>query len=163
MKKYMTERGVTLIELVVALTILSILASVILPSAQMTGKRVREIELKRNLRTIRIALDDYKRTYDELLKAGKVSTVVNSNGYPKELKVLVEGDDFNQLGGTKKKFLRRIPQDPFNPTPPGDEPKWGLRAYKDEPDSTSWGGDDVFDVYSLSKETAIDGSKYKDW
>ncbi|HEY6838193.1 MAG TPA: hypothetical protein VI389_05575, partial [Geobacteraceae bacterium] len=88
---------------------------------------------------------------------------LNESGYPKELKVLVDGDDFGQLGGEKKRFLRRIPADPLNPPKPGEEPKWGLRSYKDDPDSTTWGGEDVYDVYSLSEDTAIDGSKYKDW
>lgn len=85
------------------------------------------------------------------------------NGYPEELKLLVEGYDFGGMVDYKKKFLRRIPVDPFNPPMKGEVPKWGLRSSIDEPDSTTWGGEDVFDVYSLSEETAIDGSKYKEW
>ena len=164
MKKFVhTTRGVTLVELVVTLTILSILAALILPSVQMTAKRTREIELRRTLRQIRTALDDYKKYNDKLIEDHKKIVTLNESGYPKELKVLVDGDDFGQLGGEKKRFLRRIPADPFNPPNPGEEPKWGLRSYKDEPDSSTWGGDDVYDVYSLSEDTAIDGSKYKDW
>ena len=101
-------------------------------------------------------------------KDGKAQTVVGAAfGGLERLKAgrvaIVDGDDFGQLGGEKKRFLRRIPADPLNPPKPGEEPKWGLRSYKDDPDSTTWGGEDVYDVYSLSEDTAIDGSKYKDW
>jgi general secretion pathway protein G len=157
------SRGLALIELIVTLVILSILASLILPSAQMTAKRTKEIELRRELRAMRTALDEFKRTYDEAIRNKQISQVENLSGYPKELKVLVEGYDFGGPGGGKKKFLRKIPVDPFNSQQTGEEPKWGLRSYKDDPDSTTWGGEDVFDIYSLSEETAIDGTKYKDW
>ena len=153
-------------ELVVTLAILSILAALIVPSVQMTGKRLKEIELRRNLRTIRTAIDEYKKAYDDAVYVKKtLQAVLNKSGYPKDLKVLVEGEDFGAVGGTKKKFLRRIPIDPFNPPKPGEDPKWGIRAYKDDPDSKTSGEDaeDVYDVYSLSEETAIDGTKYKDW
>jgi general secretion pathway protein G len=154
---------VSLIELVVTMVILGLLAMVVLPSAQLTGKRMKEIELRRNLRTIRTAIDEYKRAYEEANK-GKQDMGLKS-GYPKELKTLVEGEDFGDLKKTKKKFLRRIPVDPFNPSKSDEEPKWGIRAYKDEPDSKTDAGDaeDVYDVYSLSKETAIDGTKYSEW
>ena len=163
--------GVSLVELIVTLAILSILAALIVPSAQLTSKRLKEIELKRSLRTIRTALDDYKKAYDKAVDEKKITqglqTNASSSGYPKNLKLLVEGDDFGGAEKTqaKKKFLRRIPVDPFNRPKPGEEPKWGIRAYKDEPDSKTSGEDaeDVFDVYSLSEETAIDGTKYKDW
>lgn len=158
-------RGVSLIELIVTLAILGILSALIIPSIQMTGKRLREIELRRNLRTIRLAIDDYKKAYDKALTDHKIQDVLNKSGYPKDLKLLVEGEDFGVPGGMKKKFLRRIPIDPFNPPKPGEEPIWGIRAYKDEPDSksSSTEAEDVYDVYSLSEETAIDGTKYKDW
>jgi general secretion pathway protein G len=161
--KLTSKAGVSLIELVVTMVILSLLAMVVLPSAQLTGKRLKEMELRRTLRTIRTAIDDYKKAYDEANK-GKQDIGLKS-GYPKELKVLVEGEDFGDLKKTKKKFLRRVPVDPFNPAKPGEEQKWGIRAYKDEPDSKSASGDaeDVYDVYSLSEETAIDGTKYKEW
>ena len=150
--------GLSLIELIVTLTILAILASAILPSAQMTGQRMKEIELKRNLRVMRSAIDEFKKSSD------KVPIPPTKNGYPKTLEQLVEGTDF---GGTakseKKKFLRRIPIDPFHPGLTDGKPEWGLRSYTDDPDSTIWGGDDVYDVYSLSEGTAIDGTKYKDW
>lgn len=163
--------GVSLVELVVTLAILSILAALVLPSAQLAGKRSKEIELRRSLRTIRTALDDYKKAYDKAVDEKKITPGLQDNasksGYPKELKVLVEGEDFGNVDkdAAKKKFLRRIPVDPFNRPKPGEEPKWGIRAYKDEPDSRTSGEDaeDVYDVYSLSKETAIDGTKYEDW
>uniref|UniRef100_C6E2R7 General secretion pathway protein GspG n=1 Tax=Geobacter sp. (strain M21) TaxID=443144 RepID=C6E2R7_GEOSM len=157
------KRGLSLIELVVTLSILIILSSLILPSAQMASKRSKEIELRRNLREIRGAIDEYKKIYDRGVDEKKIIQSVNKpGGYPETLEVLVEGDDLNGYLGYKKKFLRRIPADPFY-KPEGDEPGWGMRSHDDEPDSTNWGGEDVFDVYSLSDGTAIDGTKYKDW
>ncbi len=162
-KKLPCNAGVSLIELVVTMVILSLLAMVVLPSAQLTSKRLKEIELRRSLRTIRTAIDDYKKAYDTA-NIGKQDIGLKS-GYPKDLKALVEGEDFGEVKKTKKKFLRRVPVDPFNLQKPGEEPKWGIRAYKDEPDSKNSSGDaeDVYDVYSLSEETAIDGTKYKEW
>ena len=157
------DRGLSLVELIVAFTILSILAALILPSAQMTARRTKEIELRRELRIIRTALDNYKRAYDKAVEDKKILVSMNKSGYPKDLQELVDGTDFGGAVSTKLKFLRKIPADPFNPPKPGDEPKWGLRSYKDDPDSKIWGGDDVYDVHSLSEETAIDGTKYKDW
>lgn len=156
------NRGMTLIELVVTMVILGILATMILPSAKMTNQRVKEIELKRNLREIRSAIDDYKKTYDKAVDEKKIIPSLNKSGYPETLDILVEGYDFGGLTAYKKKFLRKIPEDPFHPVKPG-EPKWGMRSVVDAPDSTNWGGEDVFDVYSLSDGTAIDGTKYKDW
>jgi general secretion pathway protein G len=161
--RLVTNRGISLIELIVTLVILSILAGLILPSAQMTMKRARELELRRDLRIIRTAIDDYKKNYDQAIIEKKLMASLDKSGYPETLQVLVEGYDFGGLVNYKKKFLRRIPVDPFNPPTPGEEPKWGLRSYTDEPDSSSWGGEDVYDVYSLSGETAINGTKYKDW
>ena len=157
------NRGLSLIELVVTMVILGILASLILPSAQMTSTRMKELELKRNLREIRAALDDYKKNYDQAVDQKKIVPSLNKPaGYPETLKVLVDGYDFGGLVNYKKKFLRRIPDDPFHPVKEG-EPKWGMRSYEDEPDSNSWGGQNVYDVFSLSTGTAIDGTKYKDW
>lgn len=159
------QSGVSLLELVVTLAILGILASLVIPSTHLAGKRIREIELKRNLRVMRTAIDDYKRAYEKATSDNKVQNVLNKSGYPKDLKILVEGDDFGGVDKTKKKFLRRIPIDPFNPPKAGEEPKWGIRSYKDEPntDKSSTDAEDVFDVFSLSDGTAIDGTKYKDW
>ncbi|KAF0218297.1 MAG: hypothetical protein FD174_3050 [Geobacteraceae bacterium] len=157
------NRGITIVELVVTMAILTILASLILPSAQMTARRVKEIELRRNLRIIRTAIDDFKKYYDKAIFDKKIMDVVNKSGYPESLQLLVDGYDFGGALKEKKKFLRRIPTDPFTPSKPGEEPEWGLRAYADEPDTTTWGGEDVYDVYSLSEGTAIDGTKYKEW
>lgn len=156
-------KGLTLVELLVAVTLLALLASAVLPLAQMTAKRTREIELRRNLRTIRTAIDDYKKAYDKAIEQKKIVAIKNLSGYPKTLELLVTGDDFGGLYGTKHKFLRRIPADPMNPPSPGQPPQWGLRSYSDQPDSTNWDREDVFDLYSLSEGVAIDGSRYKDW
>jgi len=157
------NRGLSLIELVVTMVILTILASLILPSARMTTTRVKEIELKRNLRTIRTALDEYKKYYDKAVDEKKIIPSINKpGGYPETLQVLIDGYDFGGLTSYKQKFLRRVPGDPFHPVK-GDEPAWGMRSYADQADSNSWGGEDVYDVYSLSDGTAIDGTKYKDW
>jgi general secretion pathway protein G len=158
-----TRRGVSLVELVVTLTILGILASVVLPLSQMTAKRTREIELRRNLRTIRTAIDDFKKKYDKSIEDKKILSSTNKSGYPETLQQLVDGYDFGEVSTSKHKFLRKIPMDPMNVVRPGEEPKWGLRSYADKPDSTSWGGEDVFDVYSLNEGTAIDGTKYNEW
>jgi len=167
MRKLITNnRGLTLIELVVTMVILSVLASVIVPSAQLTNKRVKEIELRADLREIREAIDKYKKDYDRLLTDKKIQDVQNKTGYPETLQILVDGDDFNGAFPYKHKYLRRIPRDPFHtPTEPNPKPEdtWGMRGYTDDPDSTQWNKEDVFDVYSLSDGTAIDGSKYKDW
>lgn len=156
------KRGLSLIELVVTMVILTMLASLIVPSSQMAAKRTKEIELKRSLREIRTAIDEYKKNYDKAVSDQKTVQTLNATGYPKTLELLVEGDDFGGLVKEKKRFLRRIPKDPFYKAQEG-EPAWGMRSHADEPDSSTWGGEDVFDVYSLSDGVAIDDTKYKDW
>jgi general secretion pathway protein G len=149
------------------LSILSILAALILPSAQMMAKRTKEIELRRNLRVIRNAIDDYKKTQDEACiknPAATGCTGTKDNHYPKTLVVLVEGQDFpDGIKTVNKKFLRRVPRDPFNADKekPSEE-TWGVRA-SDEKECSDRLGDDVYDVCSMSEGTAIDGTKYKDW
>ncbi len=160
-KAHSDNSGVSLIELIVTLTILSILASLVLPSVQMTSKRTKELELRRNLRTIRAAIDEFKKSADKI--TGPPPSGLDKSGCPTTLGQLVEGTDFGDVNGAKKKFLRRIPVDPFHPVMKDGAPEWGLRSYTDSPDSTMWGGDDVYDVYSKSEDTAIDGTKYKDW
>jgi general secretion pathway protein G len=159
------NKGLSLIELVVTMTILAILASVILPSTKMNAKRMKELELRRDLRMMRTAIDDFNRAYLDAVAQKKIPAMVDDQkaAYPKTLDVLVEGYDFGGLYSYKRKFLRRIPADPFMPTVPDEKPKWGLRSSIDQPDSTTWGEENVFDVYSLSEDTAIDGTKYKDW
>jgi general secretion pathway protein G len=157
------DKGVSLLELVVTLTILAILASVVMPMAQMTARRTKELELRRNLRTIRTAIDEYKKAWDKM-PAGP-NKPENESGYPKDLQTLIDGKDFGDIKAGKQKFLRRKIYDPFHPPDSSGDEQWGweLRSYKDKPDSSKWGGEDVFDVFSKSEGTAIDGSKYKDW
>ncbi len=155
--------GLTLIELVITVAILSVLALLVMPTTQMTAKRAKEIELRRNLRIVRTAIDEFKTSYDKAVDEKKILASVDKTGYPETLQQLVDGYDFGGLYSYKKKFLRSIPVDPFNPPKPGEELKWTLRSYKDEPDSTTWGGEDVYDVHSTSTETAIDGTKYNEW
>ena len=112
---------------------------------------------------MRTALDEYKKAYDKAVAEKKIITTLNNSGYPESLQQLIDGTDFGGVLSAKKKFLRRIPMDPFTTELKNGLPQWGLRSYNDKPDSTSWGGEDVFDVYSLSEEKAIDGTKYKDW
>ena len=145
------------------MVILGILASLVMPMMQMSTIRSREIELHRNLRTIRTAIDQFKKSYDQAVTSNHLLPSMDKSGCPETLQQLVDGYDFGGLYPNKKKFLRRIPPDPMNPPPTGEEPKWGMRSYSDKPDSTIWGGEDVYDVYSLSEGTAIDGTKYKDW
>ena len=152
------EAGFTFIELLVVCTILLILASAILPLAKVSIQRTREAELRRALREMRTAIDKYKDAVDNGL-IGSVDVKVGSEGYPPDLETLVEGVSVaNDASGRKLKFLRRIPLDPITNTT-----EWGMRSYSDKPDSTSWGGSSVYDVYTKSEGTALDGTKYKDW
>ena len=154
-------KGVSLIELVITVTILAILAAGVMPLARNAELRKKEIELKRNLRVMRTAIDDYKKTFEKM-PAGPLKT---GSGYPKELNVLIEGYDFGESKKEKKKFLRRKVTDPFHP-PENDRDEtwgWGLRSSADKPNSRIWGKEDVYDVYSLSEGTALDGTKYNEW
>jgi len=112
---------------------------------------------------MRTAIDDFKKSYDKAVEDKKIPVTENKSGYPETLQQLVEGYDFGGLYAFKKRFLRKVPVDPMNPPAPGEEPEWGLRSYSDQPDSNSWGGEDVYDVYSLSEGTALDGTKYREW
>lgn len=156
--------GFSLIELIITLSILSILAALILPSAQMMGKRTKEIELRRNLRVIRNAIDDFKKTYDKGVLDKKIPEVLGKSGYPESFEMLVEGYDFGGVLKEKKKFLRRVPRDPLNSDKQiAPEESWGVRSYTDKECSDKLGGDDLYDVCSKNEGTAIDGTKYKDW
>jgi len=154
----LTERGFSFVELLVVMTIVLILASAVQPLARVTIQRTREAELRRVLREMRTAIDKFKDAAD----SGQIPTTelkVNSEGYPLDLQALVDGvSAANDATGRKLKFLRRIPVDP---TTGNDE--WGLRSYQDKPDSTSWGGGNVYDVYSKGQGTGLDGTKYRDW
>lgn len=157
------RRGVSLLELLVTAVILGILGSIAVPLSHMTAVRSKEQELRRNLRTIRLALDDFKKDYDRALEEKKIVPTTAVSGYPQNLELLVDGFDFGGLYAYKKKYLRKIPVDPMFPPTEGESPRWGLRSYYDAPDTTSWGGQDVYDVYSLSEGTALDGSNYRNW
>jgi general secretion pathway protein G len=153
------RRGLTLLEMLIALVILSILAGAVLPMAEMSVKRTKEMELRRALRLIRTAIDEYHDDFLEAKRQGTIQVTVDDIGYPKELDDLVKGVDWGNLYPYKKKYLRRIPPDPFAPEGEG----WGLRSYQDDPDSTVWGGENVYDVYSQSDGIAIDGTPYNTW
>ncbi len=147
------ERGFTLAELVMVAALIAVLSTMALPVAKFTVKRRKEADLRLSLRLMRTAIDEYKRLSDQ----GLIPLTLGGEGYPENLEVLVEGVDL--VGQeTKRKFLRRIPLDPMT-----KEEEWGLRSYQDDWDSTSWGGENVYDVYSTSDGTAIDGTQYKDW
>lgn len=154
--------GVTLMELLVTLVILSILAAAAIPYAEMTVKRNKELELRRALREIRTAIDRFHEDW-ETGKISKLGEGVSEDGYPKTLEVLVEGVESAQAKGGRIKYLRRVPEDPFGE--PGKPPieQWVLLGYQDEPDSDHWGGKDVYSVRTASEKNAIDGSAYKDW
>jgi general secretion pathway protein G len=144
-------RGFTLIELIVATAILVILTSLAIPLARVSIKRDKEHQLRRDLWDLRDAIDRYKDAAD----TGKFQTKVGSENYPPDLDTLVKGVD---VGGKKLKFLRKIPIDPMTNTT-----EWGMRSMQDDPDSDSWGEQNVFDVYTKSQDTGLDGTKYKDW
>ncbi|MGH9529234.1 MAG: hypothetical protein ACRD2S_04865, partial [Terriglobales bacterium] len=137
--------------LIVATTILTILTGMAIPLVRITIKRQKEHELREDLWEMRDAIDRYKDAADR----GAFQTKVGSQNYPPDLDTLVNGVDIN---GKKLKFLRRIPIDPMT-----NKPEWGMRSMQDDPDSDSWDGDDVFDVYTKSQATALDGTNYKDW
>ena len=152
------ESGYTFIELLVVSTIILILASAIMPLAKVSAQRTREAELRRELREMRTAIDKFKDAAD----AGAISPLdikAGSENYPPDLQVLIDGvNAANDATGRKLKFLRRIPIDPMT-----HSADWGMRSYQDKPDATSWGGQNVFDVYTKSDGTALDGTKYKSW
>jgi len=146
-----SQRGITLIELIVAISIMMILTTAVLPVARLTIKREREKELRHDLWEMRDAIDRYKDAADRGLFQIKLGT----EGYPPDLDTLVKGVD---IGGKKVRFLRRIPTDPMT-----GKTEWGQRSMQDDPQSTSWGGQNVFDVYTQSQDTALDGTKYVEW
>jgi general secretion pathway protein G len=150
--------GFTFIELLVVTTILLILASAVMPLARVTMQRQREIELRRDLREMRAAIDKFKEAADAGV-IGAFDLKAGAEGYPESLEILVEGVSVvNDQSGRKLKFLRKIPIDPIT-----HSAEWGLRSYQDKPDATTWGGQNVFDVYTKSSGVALDGTKYRDW
>lgn len=165
------QAGFTLVEMLVTMAILAILASAILPLAKTAVKREKEIELRRSLRLMREVIDAYKKLADEK----KIEVEEDTEGYPPDLETLVKGVELAAGASTQPgqpgrppaetdsepkiiKFLRRIPKDPMT-----NSFDWGLRSYQDDPDSDYWGGENVYDIYTKSNATALDGTKYRDW
>jgi general secretion pathway protein G len=144
----------TLLELIIASAILLILASAAMPLARVTIVRGREMELRYDMRQMRDAIDRYKDAADK----GQIRVEQDTEGYPPDLDTLVKGVQLASAGDKRVRFLRKIPTDPMT-----GRATWGLRAVQDDPASNSWGGKNVFDVYSLSEGTALDGTKYADW
>ncbi len=144
-----------MVELIVSFTIMALLTTMALPLASYKVKRDKERELRYSLREIRKAIDDYK----DASTLGKIEVKLGTEGYPESLEILVEGVKLAQSADGKKiKFLRRIPKDPMT-----GQADWGKRSMQDDPTSQSWGGQNVFDVYSKSTERARDGTPYSDW
>ena len=146
--------GFTLAELVMVCALMTILAGVALPMAKFTVKRGKEIELRQSLRQLRNAVDEFKRFSD----AGLIPVELGTDGYPEDLEILVEGVDLVGQIDKKMRFLRRIPLDPMT-----GETEWGLRSFQDDFDSSSWGGENVYDVYSLSVGDGLNGEPYAQW
>jgi general secretion pathway protein G len=147
------QRGITLLEMIIVITILLVLMGAAVPVMKVSIRRQRETELRQDLWEMRAAIDRYKDAADR----GMLGPIkLDSQGYPPDLDTLVNGVE--ATGGKKIRFLRRIPIDPMT----GDK-DWGLRSMQDDPTSESWGGQNVFDVYTKSTGTAINGTKYKDW
>lgn len=146
--------GYTLVELVLVSSLLVILAAVAMPTTKYTVRRVKEAELREALRELRNAIDEYKRYSD----AGLLPVELGTDGYPSSLELLVEGVEIVGQIDKNVKFLRRIPRDPMT-----GEQEWGLRSFQDDFDATSWGGENVFDVYSLSEGVGLGGVPYREW
>ena len=150
--RFLGMRGFTLVEMIVVITILLILMGAAVPVVKISVRRERERELRRDLWEMRGAIDRYKDAADKNAFQVKLGT----EGYPPDLDTLVNGVEV--AGGKKLRFLRHIPVDPMT----GNK-DWGLRSMQDDPESDSWGGQNVFDVYTKATGTALDGTKYKDW
>jgi len=148
------QKGMTLLELIIASAILLVLASAAVPGLRFTIIREKENQLHRTLREIRNAIDKYKDYSDRNL----IRVEVGSEGYPPDLETLVKGVNLGDSGGRKVRFLRRMPVDPMT-----GQTEWNLQAVQDDPDSTSGGGRNIFDIHSKSQGTALDGTRYAEW
>jgi general secretion pathway protein G len=146
--------GFTVVELAVVAAMIAILAAMAVPVARYSLRRQKELELRYELRMMREAIDKYKLLSD----SGQIALQLGGEGYPPDLETLVKGVSLIGQVDKKQKFIRRIPMDPMT-----GKAEWGLRSYQDEPDSFAWGGQNVYDIYSLSEAIALDGTKYKDW
>jgi len=143
-----------MVELAVVAAMIAILAAMAVPVARYSLRRQKELELRYELRLMREAIDKYKQLSD----AGLIPMQLGSEGYPPDLETLVKGVNLVGQVTKKQRFLRRIPIDPMT-----DKAEWGLRSFQDEPDSFAWGGQNIYDVYTLSESKALDGTNYKDW
>lgn len=154
--KISDRNGFTIIELIVVIAIISTLAVIAIPMVETSVKRERELVLKRSLREIRTAIDDYQ----VFVLKNKIKHDEDTYGYPEELEILVKGIEYRNSKNKAriKKFSRRIPADPMT-----GSAEWGLRSYQDKRNSTHWGGENIWDIYSKSEKKALDGSYYKDW
>jgi general secretion pathway protein G len=148
------QHGFSLIELIVTVTLIAIIAGLAVPLARNSIRRQQEVELRRALREMRVAIDRFKEASD----LGLIEVTLGTEGYPEDLEILVEGVD--QIGTVDRrlKFLRRVLVDPMT-----NSEEWGMRSYQDDPESNSWGGENVFDVYTRSNALAMDGSTYSEW
>lgn len=146
--------GFTMVELAIVAAMIAILAAMAVPVARYSLRRQKELELRYTLRLVREAIDQYKKLSD----AGQIPMQIGGEGYPPDLETLVKGVTLVGQLDKKQRFLRRIPIDPMT-----NKAEWGLRSYQDETDSFSWGGQNVYDIYSLSESRALDGTYYKDW
>jgi len=153
-RRWRRDAGLTLMELVISCAILLVLATVAVPLARNTVKRNKEEQLRYDLRQMRDAIDRYKDAAD----AGKIKVAAGTEGYPPDLDSLVKPQQLTGAPDKRVRFLREIPMDPMTKSK-----DWGMRSVQDDPDSTSWGGSNVFDVYSKSSGTGLDGTKYSDW
>jgi general secretion pathway protein G len=155
------KRGLSLIEMLVVIAIVSILAAAVMPLSRMTVRRVKETELRSGLRNIRAAIDAFNK---DCITKKLASDNCTKDNFPESLDVLTQPLKLAGAGDKTRKYLRRIPRDPFSP--PGstvDQDSWGLRSASDQPDSTQWGGENVYDVYSKSDGVSSDGTKYSTW
>ena len=150
------QSGFTLVELIVVVVVIAVLAGVAIPVAQTSLQRSREVDLRRSLRQLRSAIDEYR----DFAREKKISMDSDRYFLPEKLEDLVEGIEYKDKQGKRRivRFLRRIPRDPMTGTL-----EWGRRSYQDKRDSTDWGGENIWDVYSKSEKKALDGSSYREW
>lgn len=151
-----SQKGFTLLEMIVVVIIITVLATVAVPMVETSIKREKEVELRRNLRILRTAIDEYKKFVED----NNIKMDEETYNYPEELEDLVKGIEYKDEKANEKvkKFLRNIPIDPMT-----NSTEWGLRSYQDKHDSDSWGGENVWDVYTKSERRALNGTDYKDW